>query len=309
MIWFSGNSQTIPFKGQIISNNAVVKNYTVIIDGKPATTDDSGVFTTPINSSITQVTIQPSDKRYIISYPIAGRALIPKDPSLLTVIVVDDFQTNDKIKSYMASLGQLKDAANKGQSAAKALQLKVDSIASNLKKLGYTNDDLRIAREKQDGIDMFYPEISSTLQNYIYQAINVKNAFLYTSTYAFNNPNALSQLVQVTNGYNQAFEKLNNNYPIFSKKIADYWSDPSLHTSFDGITDTLINIIHKKNILPLNNLKNQINQYFLGQTSGKEKEALKKDIQFQIASLTPSLNDQLNNMELCIQKFQNRLKN
>src|ERR1700709_1734825 len=229
-VWLCSYGQTVAFKGQLINNNVVVKNYTVIINGKPATTDDSGVFTTAIDNKVTQVNIQPSDKSYIIAYPTAGRVLVPKDPALLTQIVMEGFQSNDKIKTYLTSLSQLKDAARKGQSETKALQIKIDSIAANLKKLGYTNDDLRIAREKQDGIDLFYPEISSTLQNYIFQAQNVKNAFLYTSNYAFNNSNALIQLAQNTNAYNLAFEKLNTNYPTYSKKIADYWDNPSLRT-------------------------------------------------------------------------------
>jgi hypothetical protein len=281
----------------------------VIINGKPATTDDSGVFTTAIDNKLTQLSIQPSDKSYIVSYPIAGRVLVPKDPALLTLIVLEGFQSNDKLKTYLTSLSQLKDAARKGQSETKALQTKIDSIAANLKKLGYTNDDLRIAREKQDGIDLFYPEISSTLQNYIFQAQDVKNAFLYTSTYAFTNPNALIQLAQTTNSYNLAFEKLNTNYPTYSKKIADYWDDPSLRTSFDGIADTLVNIIHIKDILPLNDLKGQINQYFLAKGSDKSKEPTKQKIQSQIAALAPMLTDQLNNMELRIQKFISHLKN
>ncbi|MGF7038484.1 hypothetical protein [Mucilaginibacter lappiensis] len=309
MVWLYGYGQTVPFKGQLINNNVVVKNYTVIINGKPATTDDSGVFTTAIGNSITQVTIQPSDKSYIIAYPIAGRVLVPKDPALLTQIIFEGFQSNDKIKSYLTTLSQLKDASKKGQSETKTLQVKIDSIAANLKKLGYTNDDLRIAREKQDGIDLFYPEISSTLQNYILQAYNVKNAIIYISDYAFSNANAVIQLAQVTNAYNLAFEKLNTNYPTYSKKIADYWADPSLRTEFDGIADTLINIIHARDILPLNDLKTRINQYFLLKPSKKDKEAIQKEIQSKIAALAPSLTDELNNMELCIQKFQNRLKN
>ncbi|MDN3546735.1 hypothetical protein [Mucilaginibacter aquaedulcis] len=308
-MWLGGFSQTVVFKGQLLNNNVVVKNYTVIINGKPATTDDSGVFTTAIDGKMTQVNIQPSDKSYIIAYPLAGRILVPKDPTLLTQIILEGFQSNDKLKTYLSSLSKLKDAASKGQSETKALQVKIDSIAANLKKLGYTNDDLRIAREKQDGIDLFYPEISSTLQNYIFQAQNVKNAFLYTSDYAFTNSNALIQLAQITNAYNLAFEKLNTNYPTYSKKIADYWDDPSLKTTFDGIADTLVNIIHIKDILPLNDLKNQINEYFLLKGSDKSKEPTKQKIQSQIKALAPMLTDQLNNMELCIQKFIGRLKN
>jgi hypothetical protein len=309
MTGFSGYGQTIVFKGQLLNNNSVVKNYTIIINGKPATTDDSGVFTTAISSSAGQLTVQPSDKNYIIAYPTGGRVLVPKDPSLLTQIVLEGFQSNSQIRSYLASIAQLKDAAKKGQSETKALQIKIDSIAAGLKKSGYTNDDLRIARERQDGIDLFYPEISSTLQNYILQAQALMVAFKFIGVYAFVNVNALTQYAQTQNGFNQAFEKLYVNYPTYSKKMADYWDDPSLPKAFEGIADTLIYGIGKNKIVPLNDLKNQINQYFQNQVPGKDKDKLKRQIQSQIAEQVPGITDQLNAMEQRIKQFLNRLKN
>ena len=62
-------SQTIILKGQLYQDTKIIKNYTVLINGKPETTDDAGIFNAEINSSATQVTIQPSDQKYIILYP------------------------------------------------------------------------------------------------------------------------------------------------------------------------------------------------------------------------------------------------
>ncbi|WP_295717029.1 hypothetical protein [Mucilaginibacter sp.] len=306
---FSGYSQTTVFKGQLLANNSVLKNYTIIINGKPATTDDSGVFSTAISSSANQLTVQPSDKNYIISYPTGGRVLVPKDPLLLTQIVLEGFQSNDQIKSYLATLAQLKDAAKKGQSETKALQVKIDSIAANLKKAGYSNDDLRMARERQDGIDLFYPEISGALQNYILQAQSLMIAFKFIGVYAFVNINALTQYAQTQSGFNQAFEKLYINYPTYSKKIGDYWDDPSLQKTFEGIADSLIYGIGKNQIVPLNDLKNQINKYFQNQVPDKDKDKVKKEIQSQIEAQVPGITDQLNAMELRVKQFLSRLKN
>lgn len=306
---FSGYSQTTVFKGQLLANNSVLKNYTIIINGKPATTDDSGVFSTAISSSANQLTVQPSDKNYIISYPTGGRVLVPKDPLLLTQIVLEGFQSNDQIKSYLATLAQLKDAAKKGQSETKALQVKIDSIAANLKKAGYSNDDLRMARERQDGIDLFYPEISGALQNYILQAQSLMIAFKFIGVYAFVNINALTQYAQTQSGFNQAFEKLYVNYPTYSKKIGDYWDDPSLQKTFEGIADSLIYGIGKNQIVPLNDLKNQINKYFQNQVPDKDKDKVKKEIQSQIEAQVPGITDQLNAMELRVKQFLSRLKN
>ncbi|MFC0516438.1 hypothetical protein ACFFGT_19680 [Mucilaginibacter angelicae] len=304
-----GYGQTTVFKGELLSNNALVKNYTITIDGNPATTNESGVFSAAISSSTTQVEIKASDKSYIVVYPIGGRVLIPKNPSLLTQIVLESFQSSGQIKNYMASLSQLKDAAKKGQSETKALQTKIDSIAANLKKLGYSNEDLRIARERQDGIDLFYPEISGALQSYILQAQSLMIAFKFIGVYAFVNVNALTQYAQTQNGFNQAFEKLYINYPTYTKKITDYWDDPSLSKAFEGIADTLIYSIGKNKIVPLNDLKNQINQYFQNQIPDKDKDKLKKEIQLQIATQVPAIDEQLIAAEQRVKQFLSQLKN
>jgi len=309
MAAFSGYGQTIVFTGQLLNNNTVVKNYTVIINGKPATTNDSGVFTTAISSSATQLDIKASDKSYIIAYPTNGRVLVPKDPSLLTQIVLEPFKSNEQLKTYLASLSQLKTAAKSGQSETKALQAKIDTLTANLIKIGYTNDDLRAQRERQDGIDLFYPEISSDLQNYIIQGQLLMSAFKTISVDAFKNVSALTQYGQTQASYNQAYEKLYSNYPTYSKKMTDYWDDPSLTTEFGVITDTLLYGIGRNKIQPLNDVKNKINQYFQAKLSSKDKDNLKKDIQAQIAQQIPGIIDQLNVIERRVKQFLDRLKN
>jgi hypothetical protein len=91
--------------------------------------------------------------------------------------------------------------------------------------------------------------------------------------------------------------------------MADYWDDPSLTASFEGIADTLIYGIGKNQIIPLNSLKDQINSYFQKQIPDKDKEKVKKDIQSQIAEKIPGITDQLNVMEQRVKQFLSRLKN
>ncbi|WPU91899.1 hypothetical protein SNE25_21515 [Mucilaginibacter sabulilitoris] len=301
-------AQTSSFKGQVWSSNSAVRNFTVLVDTKSATTNDAGVFNTPINTSTTQVTVQLSSKNYIIVYPIGGKVLIPKDPALVTQIVIEPFQSNKYIQKYMAEFKQLKESAGKSSTEVKAIQTQLDSITQILYKFNYTATDLKNAQERQDGMDLFYPEITSTLQNYIIQARTVNAAFKFTAEYAFEKPTALEKLVQAINNYNPAYNKLAMNYPTYSRKIQDYWQDESLKTAFDGIVDTLINTIHKKTIFPLNELKTRINEYFIGSTN-QDKAKAKKDIQDQIATIVPVLTEQINGMELRILQFQNQLKN
>nr|WP_183560118.1 hypothetical protein [Mucilaginibacter sp. SP1R1]MBB6149184.1 hypothetical protein [Mucilaginibacter sp. SP1R1] len=309
MAGFCSYGQTVAFKGLLLSNGALVKDYSITVDGKPAFADGFGAFTTAISSSASQVKIVPSDKRYIVVYPTDGWVPVPKDPSLTIQIILEGFQSNGQIKSYMTSLSQLKEAAKKGQSETKTLQKRIDSLAANLKKLGYTNDDLRAARERQDGIDLFYPEISSALQDYILQTQGLMIAFKFIGVYAFVNVNALTQYAPTQSAFNQAYQKLYVNYPTYTKKIGDYWNDPSLPKEFEGIADTLINVIGKNKITPLNDLKNQINQYFQTQISKDDKEKLKMDIQKKINEQVPVITYQLNVMEQRVKQFLDRLKN
>jgi hypothetical protein len=296
------------FKGQIMCNNNPVKNYTVIVDGKSSTTDDAGIFNTAIKSDATQVNIQASGNQYIIIYPKGGRGLIPKDPNLITQIVVEPFKSNNYLNQYLTQFRQLKDSSGKSRAELKAVHKQIDSITKILYKFNYTNEDLRSAQERQNGTDIYYPEISTTLQNYVNQAINVSSAFKFIAAYAFDNHNALEQIVQAINNYNPAFDKLYTNYNVYAQKIRTYWQDENLTKEYEGIADTLVNVIHRQTIFPLNDLKTRINQYFMGQISNDDKESSKKNIQAQIAVIIPKLNDQLAAMERRIQIFENQLK-
>ncbi len=62
-----------------MQDTKVIKNYTVLIDGKPETTDDAGIFNAEISASAKQVKIQASDQKYVIVYPRDGKILVPKD--------------------------------------------------------------------------------------------------------------------------------------------------------------------------------------------------------------------------------------
>jgi hypothetical protein len=304
----SSYGQTVIFKGQLLTNNnSVIKNYTVIINGTPATSNDAGAFTTPINSSARQVDIRTSDKNYVVAYPLNGRILLPKDPLLLTQIVLEGFRSNTQLSSYLTSFEKLKKAAEKGQAGTNTLQVKIDSLAANLKKLGYTNEDLRIARERKDGIDLFYPEISRDLQDYILQAQSLMVALKSISDYAFVKASALTLFATTQNGFNQAYQKLYNNYPTYSRKITDYWEDTSLASEFGSIADTLLYSIGKDKILPLNDIIKKINQYF--QLPTKDKEKLKQEIQLQIAQQVPLITDRLNMIEPRVKQLLDHLRN
>jgi len=253
--------QTINLKGQLLQDTKVIKNYTVIIDGKPSTTDDAGIFNAVINSSARQVKIQPSDQQYVIVYPHDGRVLVPKDASLVTEIFVAGFKSNDYLKQYLTVSKQIKDSIGKSQGQIKLLHGQLDSIINVLHKLNYTDTDLRSAKEIQEGKDRNLYDITKDLEDYSRNAANLISAFKYISDYAFSNSNALLQLSESITNYNQSFDRLDGKKIFYQKMMADYWGENEAQ-SFKSIIDFALDTIHAKNIYPLRDLLKQIREYF-----------------------------------------------
>jgi hypothetical protein len=293
----SAFSQAVIVKGQLLQDAKVIKNYTVLIDGKPETTDDAGIFNAEIGSSVKQVKIQPSDQKYIIVYPRDGKILVPKDASLITEIVVADFKSNNYLKEYLTVSKQIKDSIGKSQSQIKSLNTQLDSITSMLHKLNYTDTDLRTAKEIQDGKDRNIYDITKDLQDYSRNAANLVSAFKYISTYAFTNASAVFQLIDAINNYNQAYERLDSKRVFYQKTIADYWGNEE-SDSFQKVVSFAMDTIHASKLYPLRDLMQQIRDYF---NAGKQKDnALKNSIQQKISLMIPE------DVEL-IEKLQNKI--
>ncbi|MEP6712868.1 MAG: hypothetical protein ABJA37_10650 [Ferruginibacter sp.] len=297
--------QSIKLKGQLFCNNIAVKNYTILINDKPVTSDFSGAFSASLPASTTQVTLHLQDKRYVLLYPAAGRLLIPKDNSLVTEIIFGSFGADPYLKQYTNLLKQIKDAKATGIDINPLLQ-RLDSVEAYLKKLHYTTDELMSSRDRQNGIDLFFPEITTTLRNYLSQANEVKNAFKYTADFALTQQTALTVLVQAINSYNPVIEKLYLTQSTNSKKILDYWQDSSLQKTFDGITDTIINEITKKTVTKLNDIKNRINLFYQNKLPGNRQQN-QEMIRQEIAAILPVFTRQLDDLETRINFLNARL--
>lgn len=299
-------AQTISFKAHFFYKNELLKNFTALVDGNEESTNLSGLLIAPVLAAKTQVKLQPKDKKFIILYPTGGNVFIPKDNSLVVEIFLAGVADDPNIKLYQRVLKELNESKNKSVEALSPIKKRFDLLEAQLIKLNYSSEDFRTARERQDGIDLFFPEITKSLKNYQVQVIDLKNAFKYTSDFAFTNPNALQKLVQAVTDYNACFEKLNENNRMYGQKIMAYWQNDSLKREYEYVADYILNDIHKKNILPLNDLKNNINKYFLGEFLGN-KNAIKKNIQQQISEAIPALTKKLELLEINLTAFINRL--
>ena len=299
-------AQTISFKAHFFYKNELLKNFTALVDGNEASTNLTGLLIAPVLAAKTQVKLQPKDKKFIILYPTGGNVFIPKDNSLVVEIILAGIADDPNIKLYQRVLKELNESKNKSLEALAPIKKRFDLLEAQLIKLNYSSEDLRTARERQDGIDLFFPEITKSLKNYLVQVIDLKNAFKYTSDFAFTNPNALQKLVQAVTDYNPCFEKLNDNNSMYRQKIMAYWQNDSLKREYENVADYILNDIHKKNILPLNDLKNKINKYFLGEFPDNKND-IKKNIQQQISEAIPALTKKLELLEINLTAFINRL--
>jgi hypothetical protein len=279
--YFNSVCQTINLKGQLLQNAKVIKNYTVIIDGHPATTDDAGIFKAVISATTKQVKVQPSDQKYIIVYPQGGRVLVPKDASLVTEIVVAAFKSNDYLKEYLNVSKQIKDSVGKSTNQIKQLYGQLDSIIKVLHKLSYTDTDLRSAKEIQEGKDRNIFDITKDLQDYSRNAQNLLSAFKYISDYAFSNNKAINELSQAILNYNQVYDRLDGKKVFYQKTIADYWGKDEAD-SFQHVINFAMDTIHANKIYPLRDLLKQINDYF---NASKKNNELKLSIQKKIADV------------------------
>ncbi len=295
--------QTIQFKGQLLQNTKVIKNYTVLVDGQATTTDDAGIFYAVINSSARQIKIQPSDQKYIIVYPQGGRALVPKDASLVTEIILASFKSNDYLKEYLTVSKQIKDSIGKSGNQMKSLNTQLDSITVMLHKLNYTDTDLRSAKEIQEGKDRNIFDITKDLEDYYRNAQNLLSAFKYLSDYAFSNSRGLEQLSEAISNYNDVYNRLDGKKIFYQKTIADYWSKEQAD-SFQNIISFAMDTIHANNIYPLRDLLQQIRDYF---NANNKSAQLKLSIQKKIADAIAIDSDLIEKLKNKITQFSQSL--
>ena len=168
-------AQTINYKFRIrYSDYSALANTNFVISGNSVATDPQGIISMPISATISYVNIGSADaKTYEIKFPLEGRAILPKDPTVFVDIFVAK-PTQDPLKVISAQIAksqnnfqsavlkQLDDASKKGY----------DEIVGILKDR--KPDDSLLKRGRLE----FFPLISSALNNYLNESRNFKDAFV-----------------------------------------------------------------------------------------------------------------------------------
>ena len=242
------SAQTITYKFRIrFDDYGAMANSNFIISGESLTTDPQGIIDIKLPANIAYVNIGSANtKQYEIKYPLEGKAVLPKDPTVFVDIFVAK-PAPDALKTISAQI-------TKSQNTLQSNILK--QLDSNSKK-GY-NEIVELLKTKNPsdtslakGRLKFFPLISSVLNNYLNEARNFKDAFLILSN-TLNNKASYDQLSSSIDDYNQIFDLLNQNKGTYEQAIATYWNSKELSLKFSNLMDFIIEDFHKPYILDVN---------------------------------------------------------
>lgn len=163
---------------------------------------------------------------------------------------------------------------------SKIIEISTITSASN-RDVGVTNKD--------DA----YTIISSAITDYINEAKDVKDAFQMLGVQATESRQAMTKLIDATEQYNRAFERLNKERLTFEKFVGVFWKRDILTLEFKNLMDYTLGDVHAVNILTLNQKVATINDIANAKIKrpGEARKELGKDIMIEVAKLDKQLQE------------------
>ena len=289
----------LQLKGQVITYKFRIRyadyspmaNSKFIISGQGLTTDPQGVIDLKISPTIAYVNIgTPDAKVYEIKYPLEGKAVLPKDPSVFVDIFVSK-PSPDELKIVTAQI--MTSQASLQSNILKRLDADskkgYDQIVAVLQSK--TLDDTVLAR----GRLQFFPLISAALNNYLNEARNFNDAFLMLSS-ALNNKQSYDQLAKSIYDYNAIYDLLNANKSAYEQAIATYWNSKELSLKFSSVVDNAIENFHRPYILEIN--YTYINRIYQAnaETNRGRRATLQNDLSKDMQTLSAAMSRRLSEL-------------
>ena len=277
------------------------------------------VYYTPPNNSNT-IKIEVVDDK---GYAIAGDNVInlPQDPSLTTTIVIRKLSNTDQaLKEYNKSLNATLKKLNVTiseldslKNANRSLYEEVDRMNDSILKIVTKNyqvseNDLRTAKEIMDAREKYFNAISSSLEGYLNEGKDVKDAYKTILAFSLEDPRSFRQLDSIVPIYNNAYNLLNNNYREYEAAVNSYWQSSELSLGFHNVYDFAINNIHRTAIIPLNDAVTVKMNLYIHEENKRKREDLKKDLTSSLNSLVMTLDNNLNILDSKIKEYIVRLE-
>ncbi|HEX6892366.1 MAG TPA: hypothetical protein VF141_16780 [Chryseolinea sp.] len=141
--------------------------------------------------------------------------------------------------------------------------------------------------------DEAFPLISATINDYLNEAKDFKDAFQMLGVKATESRQANAHLVEAIEQYGRAFEKLNKNRLTYEKYVSTFWKNDVESFEFKSLMDYILGDVHNVNILTLNQKINTINDIAGAKIKkpGEKKRELEKDISEEVLRLDKQLQE------------------
>jgi hypothetical protein len=249
----------------------VLRGRVVTLEGRPATDAQlqivghaatlairtpSGEFEQALAGSPAQVVVSAVAGSLDVLYPPDGIVPVPRDESVHVTIVVGRPQRSEisdllaerllRLETTLRSNGVLFDAAS-------------DSLGGDLHRilarLEVKEDDLRqrVAFQREQAATI--PEVLATVDAYIREVKDLRNALRDLGPLAAGDANAAAALDTALVEYNASYAVLNDNRRAYESKILSYWSDEAgerLNKHLADVYFEAIDNIHRALVLPIN---------------------------------------------------------
>ena len=141
--------------------------------------------------------------------------------------------------------------------------------------------------------DEAFPLISATVNDYLNEAKDFKDAFQMLGVQATESRQAHARLTEAIEQYNRAFEKLNKDRLTYEKYVATFWKNDVESFEFKSLMDYILGDVHNVSILTLNQKINTINDIAGGKIkkAAEKKRELEKDISEEVLRLEKQLQE------------------
>ena len=300
------------FTGKLVSfdgSNKSINNVSVrLVNLGTGVTGTDGIFTIPINENIETVTLELVNTNLSIIYPAGGHSNVPKNQDAVVEFVVGDSpkdiltkavaKSNNEIKNRLSELGIQQDGIEETLTKFIVEIQKLSDI-----KLSELSDQIDLASKREE----FYPELASSINDYINEAKDLKDAFKFTARHAFDDKIALQILTGAIESYNAVYEDLNKNHSGYEKKVADYWQSDVKASEVRELFNYALGEIHSANIFTLNLKLNDINDLSRRNIKESKKKTLEEIILRDIESAQLQLERRLEELDKRAQFVLNRL--
>lgn len=283
------SQNTRKFTGKLVSfdgNDSILANVSVrLVNQGPGKTGTDGIFVISINNNVEEITLELVQSNLTVVYPAGGRINVPKNQNAVVEFVVGDSPKEILTKAVARSNNEIKDRLSK-------LGIKQDGIEETLNaflveiqkmsdiKRADINSQIDLASKRE----VFYPELASTINNYINEAKDLKDAFKFNARHAFDDAIALQLLTESIKNYNAAFEELNRKHAGYEKNVTDYWQSNIKSNEVKELFNYALGEIHSANIFTLNLKVDEINDLNRRNLKESKKKFLEEIILRDIAS-------------------------